>query len=132
MKILTPSHSKEIRQNDLNFLILNYLRETNMNHTAFCFKHEAQITRKAKLKEGKLFSLVKKGFILENLEKESQQVLTKLDKQVRDFAASNRDQRHSMSRQEEETLKRELSLKQYISTKISSELNKMMKDPYLI
>ena len=124
MKILKQSHSKEIKEKEVNLLVLKYLEERGMRHSAFCFKHEAEIARKAQVKEGKLFSLVKKGLILEDLEKESQEVLRKLDKEVRDYAVLNGGE--SVSR-EEETLKKEISLKEYISTKISWELNRMME-----
>ena len=128
MKILTPSYSKEILPKSMKSLVLSYLEETGMQHTAFCYKHEAQVIMNQKIETGKLLSLVQKGFMLENLEKESQQVVNKLNKQVINYANSAKDQRQSFSREEQEdTLKKEISLKHYISSKINSELNRMME-----
>jgi hypothetical protein len=98
-----------------------------MNHTAFCFKHEAQLPRISNLATNRLVSLLNKGFLLENLEKESQNMLSRLDKQVKEYTSSSLRQNRSMSRDEEDTLKREISLKQYISGKIQSELDKLME-----
>lgn len=126
MKVLSAP-KRDLHPKDIACMVHQYLYETNMKHSAFCFRHEAKITRQANLEPNKLVSLLKKGFLLENLEKGSEEMLHRLDKQVRNYTSSSRKHSRSMSLEDDETLKREVSLKQYISGKIQSELNKLME-----
>ena len=46
---------------NINMLILQYLKEENMKHSAFCFGHEAQILRDPLTAPSRLLQLVKRG-----------------------------------------------------------------------
>jgi hypothetical protein len=118
---------KSLSPKDINNMVQQYLISNKMLHTAFCFKHEAKLPRTSNLPPNKLVSLLNKGFLLENLENESKEMLNRLDKQVKDYTSTSLRQNRSLSRDEEDTLKREISLKQYISGKIQSELDKLME-----
>ena len=50
---------------DINILILQYLKEHKMNHSAFCFGHEAQIQRDPLTAPRRLLQLVKRGLAAE-------------------------------------------------------------------
>lgn len=119
--------SKDLKADQINQMILQYLYDSEMPHTAFCFKHEANIKKPHNLESNQLLTLLRKGFFLMGLEQETNQVVSRLDKQVRSYTESHRRQAQSMDADEQNTLKRELNLKQYISNKIQSELDKLMQ-----
>ena len=127
----SPSHLKnDLSPKDMRTMILHYLRETGMIHSAFCYEHEAGIKWDNETHSGKLLSLVEKGFVMENLERESREMFSKMNKEV--LQTSHRGKAKTKTRlmvhEESEILKKGFNLKEYISSKIQYELNKLKEN----
>jgi hypothetical protein len=130
---LTSEHSsKEIpltlsRNKNIKSLILQYLKENAMPHSAFCFGHEANVSVDKYMTSGRLLNLVEKGIQMEQREKNSSEkqmhysalpiTVNRSSKQFKKKAKLS--QKYSSTY---ETMSNQLSLEDFISSQVQFQL----------
>lgn len=124
------AESYQMTQNseEITNLIFQFLRETNMLHTAFCYKHEAKITNEEKMQPLRLMNLIEKGFIMEKLEQESRNDFIKSNKDRADNFNQIKSKLKSQSEIFTGTLSNKINLKKYIDNILQEELNKVLHE----
>lgn len=129
--ILDKSLTESVPGKDKNIksLILQYLQETGMQHSAFCFGHEATVTVDKYMTSGRLLSLVEKGIRAEQREKESTGKLAQfsnlpisVNRSIKQFKKKPKISQKFSSTYE--TLSNKMSLEELISSQVQFQLQK--------
>ena len=117
---------------DIKSLILQYLQETGMKHSAFCFGHEANVAVDKYMTQGRLLNLVEKGIEMEQKEKESEKThssalpitTNRSSKQFKKKAKGSQKYASTHGK-----ISQQLSLEELISSQVQLELQKLRLNP---
>lgn len=124
--VFTENNAVSYDSKQIQALILQFLRESNMTHTAFCYKHEANVISEDKMGPMRLLNLVDKGLIMEKLEQDSQNEFMKSNKDMMDKWQKPRPKLRSQSELYPKKTGDNLNLKNYIDNILQDELNKIL------
>ena len=125
MKDQKMSGNSTLSLNEMNTMILHFLRETGMLHSSFSFEHEAKAQWDRQLTVGRLQSLVEKGLVMEELERKSLEEFKRKNKDVLNFNKKRKSRiRNSTKEDEREEV---LNLKNYVSSQLQKELQNLKK-----
>lgn len=123
-RVFTPNTSP----NNIKSLILQYLRETGMQHSAFCFTHEAKVCGDKYMTQGRLLGLVEKGILFEQREKETDSnpspgLPISLNRSFRQFKKKSKLNPKFASIHESMT--QQMSLEELISSQVQLQLKRL-------
>jgi hypothetical protein len=124
-----PEHPIEnaLLANQMNKLILHFLRETGKIHSAFTFKHESSVNYDGNLKPGRLQSLIEKGIVMEALENESRKAFKLQNKDVLLYKKKRNSRTRALLKLQGDGTDDVFDLKNYISSRIQLELKNLKK-----